>query len=106
MVKKLSEQLAGGNYHIYFDNFFSSVKLFEDLLEDGIYACGTFRSNRVGIPKAIQDTKLGEFQCSVGVEGEGDILGTSYKQYFSSVQKTNTAFCTIHTQTHIYCKYL
>ena len=106
VVKKLSEQLAGGNYHIYFDNFFSSVKLFEDLLEDGIYACGTFRSNRVGIPKAIQDTKLGEFQCSVGVEGGGDIWEQAINSTFSSVQKTNTAFGSIHTHTHIYCKYL
>ena len=60
VVKKLSRALIGGNYHVYFDNFFSSVKLFEELLVDGIYACGTFRADRKGIPKAIKDTKLGE----------------------------------------------
>ena len=32
-VKKLVEPLAGGHYHIYFDNYFSSVKLLEDLQE-------------------------------------------------------------------------
>ena len=46
VVKKLSRELVGGNYHLYFDNFFSSVPLLEDLLEDGIYACGTFRKDR------------------------------------------------------------
>ena len=60
VVKKLSQPLIGGNYHLYFDNFFSSVKLFEDLMDDGIYACGTFRVNRIGIPEAIRDTKLGK----------------------------------------------
>jgi len=43
VVKKLCQPLADGNYHVFFDNFFSTVKLFDDLLEDGIYACGTFR---------------------------------------------------------------
>jgi len=42
VVKNLSQPLAGGNYHLFFDNFFSTVKLFDDLLEDQIYACGTF----------------------------------------------------------------
>lgn len=30
VVKKLAQPLAGGNYHIFFDNFFSTVKLFND----------------------------------------------------------------------------
>ena len=42
IVKKLAAPLAGGNYHIFFDNFFSTVNWFDDLLEDGMYACGTF----------------------------------------------------------------
>ena len=46
VVRKLSQPLAGGNYHLYFDNFFSTVDLFETLLDDGLYACGTFRKDR------------------------------------------------------------
>ena len=49
--------LAGGNYHVYFDNYFSTVKLFEDLLENRVYACGTFRRDRKGVPHI---TKLGK----------------------------------------------
>lgn len=60
VVKKLSQPLAGGNYHIFFDNFFSTVNLFDDLLEEGIYACGTFRRDRKGVPQAIKDVKLGK----------------------------------------------
>ena len=61
VVKKLVEPLAGDHYHIYFDNYFSSVKLFEDLLDDGLYACGTFRRDRKGIPEDIKCTKLGNY---------------------------------------------
>ena len=41
VVKKLTENIAGHNHHIYCDNFFSSVKLFEKLLlQYSTYACG------------------------------------------------------------------
>lgn len=60
VVKKLSRPLVGGKYHLYFDNFFSSVKLFEDLLDDDLYACGTFRRDRKHIPAAVQQLKLGK----------------------------------------------
>ena len=50
VVKDLTRPLVGKNYTIYCDNYFSSVKLFEDLLSDSIYACGTLRSDRVGYP--------------------------------------------------------
>ena len=54
VVKKLTRPLVVGNYHTYCDNFFTTVKLFEDLLEDGVYACGTFRRDRRGVPKALK----------------------------------------------------
>ena len=65
VVKKLAQPLAGGNYHVYFDNFFSTVKLFNDLLDDQIYACGTFRRDRKNVPQVIKDTKLGTHTFSV-----------------------------------------
>ena len=50
VVKDLTRPLIGMNFTIYCDNFFTSAKLFEDLLSDSIYACGTLRSNRLGYP--------------------------------------------------------
>ncbi|XP_064404486.1 piggyBac transposable element-derived protein 1-like [Halichondria panicea] len=38
------------NHHIFCDNFFTSVKLFEDLEKDGIHGCGTVRRDRKGLP--------------------------------------------------------
>ena len=62
VVKKLAEPLA-------LDNFFSTVNLFDDLLEDGIYACGTFRRDRKGVPQAIKNVQLGKPHLSNYVRG-------------------------------------
>ena len=46
VVLQLSECLRGGNYHLYFDNFFTTCRLLDTLHSQGLYACGTVRSNR------------------------------------------------------------
>ena len=43
VVEWLSRVLVGGLYHHYFDNF--SLSLFDSLLADGMYACGTFHDS-------------------------------------------------------------
>ena len=55
------------NHHI-FDNFFSSPKLFIDLLQRGTYACSTVRVNRKALPlcakaKLKQQGELVVRQC-------------------------------------------
>jgi hypothetical protein len=42
---------------VVMDNYFSSVGLFEELASKGIYATGTMRSNRIGLPAILKDTK-------------------------------------------------
>lgn len=37
-------------YHLYMENFFSSLQLYRRLKDVGILACGTARSNRAGMP--------------------------------------------------------
>ena len=54
VVEKLSHELVGGQYHIYFDNFFTGVELAQNLLGDGIYSCGTIRSNRKNTPEVFK----------------------------------------------------
>ena len=53
-----SGELKGRNHHVFFDNFFTSEKLLEDLLSDGIYACGTARKDRKGFPPTLKAVKL------------------------------------------------
>ena len=54
VVERLTRVLIGGHYHIYFDNFFTGVGLEQSLLADGIYSCGTIRSNRKNIPDDLK----------------------------------------------------
>ena len=57
VVKQLTRTLAGKHPHIFCDNFFTSAALFADLLLDGIYACGTVRTNRRGFPDELKDKR-------------------------------------------------
>ena len=46
VVKTLTSDLKGKHHHVYFDNYFTSLKLLEDLEKDDIHACGTARRDR------------------------------------------------------------
>lgn len=66
VVKDLTRELVGGNHYVYFDNFFTSVELLSSLKRDQIFACGTVRSNRSGLPKSQKkpdkSMKVGDFE--------------------------------------------
>ena len=57
VVKTLTDRLQGQHHHVFFDNFFTSEKLMQDLLADGIYACGTARKDRKGFPPTLKQAK-------------------------------------------------
>ena len=57
VVKRLSTSLRSKGYHLYFDNFFSSVDLAQDLLQDELYCIATTRTNRKKWPAALKDIK-------------------------------------------------
>lgn len=60
VVKTLTEDLKNKNHHVFFDNYFTSPKLLQDLEKDGIYGCGTARTDRVGFPAELKKPKLKE----------------------------------------------
>ena len=58
VVLQLSENLRGLNYHLYFDNYFSSCSLLETLRSHDIYGCGTTRTSRRGYPETLKQVSL------------------------------------------------
>lgn len=48
-------KILGTGYKLYVDNFYTSPSLFRDLLQKGIWACGTIHSNLVGFPQATDN---------------------------------------------------
>jgi hypothetical protein len=57
VVLNMVEGLDGKGHVVVMDNYFSSVGLFSEMASRGIYATGTMRSNRIGLPKNLKDTK-------------------------------------------------
>ena len=60
IVKKLIEGLKDRHHHVFFDNYFTSFRLLEDLEKDGIYGCGTARKDRKEFPAALKNPGLKE----------------------------------------------
>ena len=52
-VFSLVGDLQGKGYHVYMDNYYTSINLSEELYEHGLHTCGTLRLPRGG-PKALQ----------------------------------------------------
>ena len=59
VVTKLMDRNNGKGHVVVMDNYFTSVGLFEELAQNGTYATGTIRTNRVGILQEFR--KTGEF---------------------------------------------
>lgn len=57
VVMNLGQPFFGKFHHLYFDNFFNSLKLCSLLLDNDTYACGTARNDRIGWPKEFKNSK-------------------------------------------------
>ena len=53
VVMDLVRYLSGSHATIFMDNFYTSVKLLQDLLAIGLHGCGTVRANRKGLPMTL-----------------------------------------------------
>ena len=57
VVMKLVNPYLGQGYYVYFDNFFSSHKLVQDLFLNGTPSSGTCKHSRAGFPKSMLNVK-------------------------------------------------
>ena len=60
VVMSMVEPYLDKHHEVYFDNFFSSPKLAEDLLERKTYSCSTIRPHRKGWPLPTSQQKRGD----------------------------------------------
>ncbi|KAM9296217.1 piggyBac transposable element-derived protein 4-like [Gastrophryne carolinensis] len=58
IVWELMTPLLGRGYHLYVDNFYSSIPLFRALYSLDTPACGTINLNRKGLPRSMLQKKL------------------------------------------------
>ena len=58
VVLQLTEPYRHKNYHVFCDNFFTSPTLFAELLQHGLYACGTVRIDRREFPAELKGLRL------------------------------------------------
>ena len=58
LVFDLLQKYLNKNYCVYFDNFYSSFKLMDDLDSNKTYACGTLRKGRAQLPVEFENAKL------------------------------------------------
>lgn len=52
---KMASPFLKMHRHVFFDNFFTSTKLMDDLLAQDTYACGTVRCNRKDLPPCVKN---------------------------------------------------
>ena len=57
VVTQLAAPLYNRGHVLYMDNFFSSPTLFQELADNQMGACGTFRLNRRGVPDRAKQAK-------------------------------------------------
>ena len=67
VVKTLTNGLKKKNHHVFFDNYFTSVNLLEDMEKDGIYGCGVVRRDRKGLAPELKNPGLKKRYSSVCV---------------------------------------
>ena len=58
VVLQLTEPYRHKNYHVFCDNFSTSTTLFDELLQHGLYACGTVRIDRREFPDELKGVRL------------------------------------------------
>ena len=78
VVMNMTKPYHGKFHHVYFDNFFNSPALMEDLLKEKTLACGTVRTNRKGLPKALK-RRMEKGEIITKQKGQTSLVMTTWK---------------------------
>ena len=101
VVMKLVQPLINQGYHLYFDNFYTSVTLVKDLFQLSIPATGTAAENRRGFPDSMKKGKewaKREHRGSMRWERDGVCLALQWKDNRPVTMLTSTD----HANDHVH----
>ncbi|XP_068118319.1 piggyBac transposable element-derived protein 4-like [Hyperolius riggenbachi] len=91
IVVDLMTPLLNKGYHLFVDNFYTSLPLFKFLFSADTVACGTIRANRKGFPQEVLKKKLKKGEtCSLC---SNEVLALKYKD-----KKDVLMLSTMHTE--------
>ena len=80
VINKMGARFLDKGHHLYFDNFFSSVKLAADLLEKKTYSCSTIRVNREGWPADLRKAQMKKMKKGeVHFRQDGNLVATVWR---------------------------
>lgn len=57
VVDNLTKPIRGQNHRLYTDNLYTSITLWKHLFQHGIFATGTIRKHRKGLPAEVRENK-------------------------------------------------
>lgn len=80
VIMKMADRFLERGYHLFFDDYFSSVKLGQDLEEKGTYMCSTIRTNRSGWPKELNAQCAKKMKAGdIHFRQDGNMVATLWK---------------------------
>lgn len=80
VIMRMGERFLGKGHHLYFDNFFSSVRLCQDLEQKDTFMCSTIRINRKGWPKELNSAKSKKMKLGdVHFLQDGNMVATLWR---------------------------
>ena len=79
VVLKFADPIKGKHHQLYFDNYFSTIRLFTKLLQQDTYACGTIRTNRKNFPSEISEETKHLQRGESRFQQCGNIVATAWK---------------------------
>ena len=79
VISSLMQRYLNRFHHVFVDRFFSGVPIFEYLLGNNTYACGTVMLNRKGLPKQAKTTKLGRGASKFYQKADSNLVLTTWR---------------------------
>ena len=100
VVLRLAKFIYNKGHHLFYDNYFSSIELAQELLRNNTYCCGTARSNRRLYPSSLKWAVLERGQHKSEMVGDVHCFVWRDKNNIDFIQ----TICPSNEQAQVMCK--